>query len=121
MEANAIETLFTPYTRFAQANAELLKKLPQAPSFAPQAYTSVQDSVSAGADAAATLPSVYADLALQWMRNWTTFWSDLSQTMLTLLSQAQQDWVEQAQDADTAASQPSDAAQERARRTRSAH
>ena len=121
MEANAIETLLTPYTRFAQANAELLKKLPQAPSLAPQAYPSVQDSVRASADAAATLPSVYADLALQWMRNWTTFWTDLSQTMLTLFNQGQEAWGEQARDAASAASQPSDAAQERARRTRSAH
>jgi hypothetical protein len=121
MEANAIETFFMPYTRFAQANAELLKKLPQAPSVAPQSYTSVQDSVSASADAAATLPSVYADLALQWMRNWTTLWTELSQTMLALFSQGQEAWLEQARDAARAASQPSDATQERTRRTRTAH
>jgi hypothetical protein len=121
MEANTIEALLTPYTRFAQANAELLKKLPQAASIVPQAYASVHDSASASPDAAATLPGVYADLALQWMRNWTTFWTDLSQTMLALFSQGQEAWLEQVRDNTKAAAALSDAAQERTRRTRTAH
>ena len=121
MEANAIEALLTPYTRFAQANAELLKKLPQAASIVPQAYASVHDSASASPDAAAPLPGAYADLTLQWMRNWTTFWTDLSQTMLTLFWQAQVVWLEQAQDNTNATAESSDAAQERTRRTRSTH
>lgn len=121
MEAHAIEAIFTPYARFAQASAELLKNLPQAAGVVPQAYASVHDSASASPDAAVPLPSAYADLALQWMRNWATLWADLSQTMLTLFRQAQDAWLEQAQDGTSVTAELSKAAQERTRRTRSTH
>lgn len=121
MEANAIETLFVPYTRFAQASAELLKNFPQAASIAPQVYASVQGSASESPDAAAPPPSAYANLALQWMGNWTTFWVNLSQAMLTLFTQGQEAWLDQARDGTRAAAGLSNAAQEPARRTRSAH
>jgi hypothetical protein len=121
MEANPIEALITPYTRLAQANAELLKNLPQAASIVPQAYASVQDSANASPGAATPLPSAYADLALRWMVNWTTFWTDLSQTLVTLFRQGQQAWLEQDQDAPRTAEQQSDTAQERTRRSRATH
>lgn len=121
MEANPIEALITPYTRLAQANAEWLKNLPQAASIVPQAYTSVQDSANASPDAATPLPSAYADLALRWMVNWTTFWTDLSQTLVTLFRQGQQAWLEQNRDGTGASEQPRDTAQERTRRSRAAH
>jgi hypothetical protein len=121
MEANPIEALITPYTRLAQANAELLKNLPQAASIAPQAYTSVQDSVSASPDAATPLPSAYADMALRWMVNWTTYWTDLSQALVTLFRQGQQAWLDQYRDGTGASEQPSDTSQERTRRGRATH
>jgi hypothetical protein len=121
MEANAIETLFIPYTRFAQASAELLKNLPQAASIVPQAYTSVQGSASTRPDPAAPSPSAYADLALQWMTNWMTFWVSLSQAMLTLSTQGQEAWLDQAREGTRATAGLNKAAQEPARRTRSAH
>jgi hypothetical protein len=121
MEANAIETFFIPYTRFAQASAELLKNLPQAASIVPQAYTSVQGSASARPDAAPPPPSAYADMALQWMTNWMTFWLNLSQATLTLSTQGQQAWLGQVRDGTRTAAGLSNAAQEPVRRTRSAH
>jgi hypothetical protein len=121
MEANPFDALITPYTRLALANAELLKNLPQAASIVPQAYTSVQDSASASPDAATPLPSAYADLALRWMVNWTTFWTDWSQTLVTLFRQGQQTWLEQGRDGTGTAEQPSDTAQERTRRGRATH
>jgi hypothetical protein len=121
MEANPIEALITPYTRLAQANAELLKNLPQAASIVPQAYTSMQDSASASPNAASPLPSAYADLALRWMVNWTTFWSDLSQILVTLFRQGQQAWLEQDRGDTRTAEQPSDTGQERTRRSRATH
>jgi hypothetical protein len=121
MEANPIEVLITPYTRLAQANAELLKNLPQAASIAPQAYASAQGSANTSPDAAAPLPSAYADLALQWMTNWTTFWVSLSQAILTLATQSQEAWLDQARDGTRASAGLNNAVQEATRRTRSAH
>lgn len=121
MEAHAIEAIFTPYARFAQASAELLKNLPQVASIVPQAYASVQGSASASPDAAAPPPSAYADLAQQWIGNWTTFWVNLSQAMLIVFMQGQEVWLDQARDGTRAAAGLNTAAQEPTRRTRSAH
>jgi hypothetical protein len=121
MEANPIEALITPYTRLAQANAELLRNLPQAASIVPQAYTSVQYSANASPDSTKPLPSAYADLALRWIVNWTTFWTDWSQTLVTLFRQGQQAWLEQGRYGTGTAEQPSETAQERTRRGRATH
>lgn len=91
MEVNAFESLYTPYVRLVEANAQLMQKLPTTSTFIPVAWPSVQGSLSDSKPSQQpTLPAgTYASMVLEMASNWMRFWNELSQSMLALLAQAQ--------------------------------
>lgn len=121
MDVNTFEFMLTPYTRLAQANVELLKRLPQISSLVSQTYEDVRDEVADSQEGApgAVAPASYADLWLQMMGNWMAFWTEVGQALATLSQQSQKAWLEPYQDA-TAEATPGEAAADKPRRVRAA-
>lgn len=93
MEPNAFESLITPYTKLAQANVELMKKMPQPAGLLPTGWSNVRDSVAPHQQPQPAPMGPYAGFMLELMGNWVQFWSDLGQGSLTLLLQAQEQFA----------------------------
>jgi uncharacterized membrane-anchored protein YhcB (DUF1043 family) len=119
MQDNLIQPAVQPFLKLAQANMELFTKFSMSPEVVSQAMADAQKLFQQFQGSAMNLSQsdAFAQLMQGLMKNYTEFATDLAQSGMALMSQAQAALMRQAQDA---TSNVVDAAQERVRRTRHA-
>ena len=118
-DSAAIQSAMQPLTKLAQSNMELLSKFSASPEVISQAINDAQKLFQQSQDSAMKLANsqAFAGLIQGFMKNYTEFLTEVSQSATTIFSQGQATFMQQAQEA---TSNVVDAAQGGARRVRQA-
>ena len=119
LDTSAVQSAMQPLQKLAQSNMDLLTKFSGSPEVTSQAMSDVQKLFQQTQESAMKLAQshAFAEMIQGFIKNYTEFMTDLSQNVMTIASQGQAAFMNQATEATSGAI---DATQTGAKRLRSA-